>query len=68
MNIQSSDNIELAFEMAQILLSLTEEERTVVEMKNMGFKSSEIGARLGISASAVRTRYQAIRKKLKDYM
>ncbi len=68
LNVQSSDNIELAFEMAQILLSLTEEERTVVEMKNMGYKSAEIGKKLGVSASAVRTRYQAIRKKLKDYM
>lgn len=66
--IQSSDNVELSFELAQILFSLTEEERTIVEMKNMGYKSTEIGEKLGISGSAVRTRLQAVRKKLKDYM
>lgn len=68
MNVQSSDNIESTLEMVQLLLSLTDEERTVVEMKNMGFNSSEIGKKLGVSASAVRTRLQAIRKKLKDYI
>lgn len=66
LNVQSSDNIELAFESVQLFLSLSEEERTLVEMKSMGYKSAEIGKKLGISASAVRTRFQSVRKKLKE--
>lgn len=68
LNVQSRDNVELAVEMSNLLCSLSEEERAVIELKNMGYKSAEIGKKLGISASAARTRLQQVRKKLKDYM
>lgn len=62
----SSQSFEKSFELSQILATLSEEERMVIEMKNMGYKSSEIGKKLGISASAARTRLQQVRNKLKN--
>lgn len=62
----SYQSFEKSFELSQILATLSEEERTIIEMKNMGYKSSEIGKKLGISASAARTRLQQIRNKLKN--
>lgn len=51
--------------MRSLLLTLTPEEKTVIDLKAKGYSSGEIGKIFGISASAVRTRLQNIRKKLK---
>ncbi len=44
---------------------LSKRERTIVELKVDGYNSSEIGKKLGISASTVRTYMEKIRKKLR---
>lgn len=51
--------------MRSLLLTLTPEEKTVIDLKAKGYSSGEIGKIFGISASAVRTRIQNIRKRLK---
>lgn len=44
---------------------LSVKDRQILSMKLSGYSSEEIGREYGISASAVRTRLQSIRKKLK---
>lgn len=46
--------------------TLPYEDREIVKLKQLGCSSREIGKVLGISASAVRSRFQKIRKMLKD--
>lgn len=46
--------------------SLPYEDRQIVNLKQLGCSSREIGKVLGISASAVRSRFQKIRKMLGD--
>lgn len=45
---------------------LTEKEKEIVHLKVQGYNSSEIGVKLGISSSTVRTYLEKIRKKLRD--
>ena len=66
LNLASSQSVEQTVEAAQLMSSLNDEERMLVELKGMGYKSAEIGEKLGISASAARTRLQQVRKKLRD--
>lgn len=54
------------FEIQMAINSLPYEEREIVNLKQLGCSSREIGKVLGISASAVRSRFQKIRKTLKD--
>lgn len=49
-------------ELRATLRTLTEADRMLIDLKNRGLKSREIGDILGISSSAVRTRLQALRK------
>lgn len=51
--------------MRSMLSLLTPEEKVMIDLKAKGYSSGEIGKIFGISASAVRTRIQNIRKKLK---
>lgn len=51
--------------MRSLLAALLPEEKVMIDLKAQGFSSGEIGKMLGISASAVRSRLQSIRKKLK---
>lgn len=51
--------------MRSLLATLSPEEKTIIDLKAKGYSSGEIGKIFGISASAVRTRLQSIRKKLK---
>lgn len=46
-------------------VGLTYQDRQLIVMKAQGLNSKEIGKILGISASAVRSRLQALRKKIK---
>ncbi len=51
----------------QMLVSvLPQKDRELIELRRMGCSSREIGKTLGISASAVRSRLQELRKKLKE--
>lgn len=43
---------------------LTEKEETIVELKVQGYNSAEIGKKLGVSGSTVRTHLEKIRKKM----
>lgn len=47
------------------LTVLSPEEKIIIDLKAKGYSSGEIGKIFGISASAVRTRIQNIRKRLK---
>lgn len=51
--------------MRSLLATLSAEEKLIIDLKAQGFSSGEIGKRVNISASAVRSRLQAIRKKFK---
>ena len=51
-------------ELKATLRTLTEADKMLIELKNRGLKSREIGDILGISASAVRTRLQILRKTI----
>lgn len=44
---------------------MTYQDRQLIVMKAQGLNSKEMGKILGISASAVRSRLQALRKKIK---
>lgn len=52
-------------ELKLILRTLSDTDRMMIDLKSRGLKSREIGDILGISASAVRTRFQSIRKTIK---
>lgn len=52
-------------ESSYYLDKLSKKERTIVELKIEGYNSREIGKKLGISASTVRTYLENIRKKIK---
>lgn len=52
-------------ELKLILRTLSDTDRMMIELKSRGLKSREIGDILGISASAVRTRFQNIKKSVK---
>ncbi|MGN0521151.1 MAG: RNA polymerase sigma factor [Eubacterium sp.] len=45
---------------------LTYQDKQLLVMKEQGFNSREISKQLGISSSAVRSRWQKLRKKIKD--
>ena len=49
-------SVRLAFD------ALDRDTRELLTLKNLGFKSEEIGALLGVSASAVRTRLQKAKR------
>lgn len=51
-------------EMQMIINSLPKQDKEMIELKKLGFSSREIGKIQGVSASAVRTRMQGIRKRL----
>lgn len=48
-----------------LLRTLAETDRMMIDLKSRGLKSREIGDILGISASAVRTRFQNIKRSVK---
>lgn len=62
------DNTEFekAVELQLIIESLSDNDKMLIEMKKQGFHSREIGKVLNLSASAVRTRQQVLRKKLAE--
>lgn len=47
-----------------VLYRLPRADRELIEMRRLGWSSREIGRAVGLSASAVRTRLQALRKKV----
>ena len=55
-------------EWAQVLDMLGREDQVLLAMRRQGYGSKEIGLALGISASAVRTRQQKIRKLLRKVL
>lgn len=60
-----SFDFEDAVIMRSLLATLSPEDKVLIDLRAQGFSSGEIGKMLGISASAVRSRLQNIRKKLK---
>lgn len=52
-------------ESSDILKKLNKREKIIVELKLDGYNSTEIGEKLGISGSTVRTYLEKIRKKLR---
>lgn len=57
-----TDNMDLRISLGA---ELTYQDRQLIVMKAQGLNSKEMGKILGISASAVRSRLQALRKKIK---
>lgn len=57
-----TDNMDLRISLGA---ELTYQDRQLIVMKEQGLNSKEMGKILGISASAVRSRLQALRKKIK---
>ncbi len=62
-----SDNYDFTneIEASSYLNILSEREKRIVELKIEGYNSTEIGKKLNLSASTVRTYLEKIRKKLK---
>lgn len=60
-----SIDFENAVIMRSILLTLSPDEKLLISLRAQGYSCGEIGKIFGISASAVRSRMQNIRKKLK---
>lgn len=58
-------DFENAIVMRSLLATLSPEEKVIIDLKAKGYSSGEIGKIFGISASAVRSRMQNIRKKFK---
>lgn len=52
-------------ESTDFLKKLSKREKLIVELKIEGYNSIEIGEKLGISSSTVRTYFEKIRKKLR---
>lgn len=52
-------------ESTDIFNNLAKREQQIIELKIQGYNSKEIGEKLGISASTVRTYMEKIRKKLR---
>ena len=52
-------------ESTDFLNKLTKRERQIVELKIKGYNSKEIGEKLGVSGSTIRTYLENIRKKIK---
>lgn len=52
-------------ESTDFLNKLTKRERQIVELKVQGYNSKEIGVKLGISGSTIRTYLENIRKKIR---
>lgn len=52
-------------EYRDFLNKLTKREQQIVELKGQGYNSKEIGEKLGISGSTVRTYLENIRKKIR---
>lgn len=63
--IMDKNNYTNIVEWKLMIDSLSEKEKYLLLLSVQGYDSNEIGHRLGISPSAVRTRLQKIRKKLK---
>lgn len=53
-------------ESTEILKKLTKRERRIVELKVEGYNSTQIGKKLGLSASTIRTYIENIRKKINN--
>ncbi|MDE5984453.1 MAG: hypothetical protein K2H13_04280, partial [Eubacterium sp.] len=58
-----TDEIDLKLSMQNVI---TQRDKQLLILTGQGYKSSEIGRMLGISSSAVRTRLQKLRGKIKD--
>ena len=67
-NLTKSGEFENAVELMSVLSCLSREDKTIITMKCDGFTSKEISKVIGISASAVRSRLQNIKKILKSQM
>lgn len=65
MENMGSEDFSASVEALVFLQSLPLEDRQLIELKRRGLSSKEIGRTLGLSASAVRTRVQKLRSKLK---
>lgn len=58
-----TDSADLRFLLNSIT---TQQDKQLLMLKGQGYKSSEIGKMLGLSSSAVRTRLQKLREKIKN--
>ncbi|MEZ3420680.1 MAG: RNA polymerase sigma factor [Eubacterium sp.] len=63
---ESKGDFTKQIEMQMLVSVLPQKDRELIELRRMGCSSREIGKTLGISASAVRSRLQELRKKLKE--
>ncbi len=52
-------------ESTDFLIKLTKRERQIVDLKVQGYNSKEIGEKIGVSGSTVRTYLENIRKKIR---
>ncbi|MDE6470115.1 MAG: sigma-70 family RNA polymerase sigma factor [Eubacterium sp.] len=58
-----TDEVDLKLSMQNVI---TQQDKQLLILTGQGYKSGEIGRMLGISSSAVRTRLQKLRGKIKD--
>lgn len=55
-------------ELKMVIHSLPQKDRELIELKRLGWSSREIAKVQGISASAVRSRFQRLRMQLGDFL
>lgn len=67
-DIPDTEDFAAEIELKTTLRTLTEADKMLIDLKNRGLKSREIGDILGISASAVRTRLQTLRKTIEKLL
>lgn len=67
-NLKTNNDFTTEIELQLILSELSSEDRELVELCRLGWSSKEIGKIQGVSASAIRSRKQVLRKKLKNML
>lgn len=65
-NYADSYDFSKEIESTDFMKSLTKREKRIIELKIEGYNSNEIGKKLGISSSTVRTHLENIRKKINN--
>lgn len=68
LDICENSDFEQVVEFSVALAELSREDRELLSLKELGWSSKEIGKIMGVSASAVRSRMQNVRKRLEEIL
>lgn len=68
--LELSDNLDFTkqIELQMMINSLPDKDKELIELRQLGWSSREIGKVQGVSASAIRSRLQVLRKKLNNLL